>query len=53
MTDINQESPYNTTVYEQLQWPYLVVPKTLFVIIMVLSYKLRTTGTNWIEIHLF
>jgi hypothetical protein len=42
-----------TAVYEQLQWPYLVVPKTLFVIITVLSYKLHTTGTNWIEIHLF
>lgn len=54
ITGKNQESPYNTTtVYEQLQWPHVVVPKTLFVIIMEMSCKLHTTGTKWIEIHLF
>jgi hypothetical protein len=52
ITGKNQESPYNTTtVYEQLQWPHVVVPKTLFVIIMEMSCKLRTRGTKWIEIH--
>jgi hypothetical protein len=54
ITGKNQVSLYNTTtVYKQLQWPYLAVPKTLTVIIMALSSKQHTTGTNWIEINIF